>query len=118
MVTANLVTTKTLVTKKQLTGALSVYEHLHPTGQESTWHYDLPGAGRYRIVGFLRGQVFKFSGVLSSAHYFDIKTALFIRSPDGSDAMVPGTELNIVSSSHAVSYTHLRAHETPEHLVC
>src|SRR5678815_5839112 len=28
------------------------------------------------------------------------------------------TEVNTFTSSGTVSYTHLRAHETPEHLVC
>src|SRR5678815_2818615 len=30
----------------------------------------------------------------------------------------PGAARTVVFYAHSVSYTHLRAHETPEHLVC
>ena len=33
-------------------------------------------------------------------------------------AVVPGLIERFRGASNAVSYTHLRAHETPEHLVC
>src|SRR5678815_6051042 len=33
-------------------------------------------------------------------------------------AYIPGEGHNLQEHSIAVSYTHLRAHETPEHLVC
>lgn len=97
--TVSLVYDRILSEKRQLTGGAGVYEHLHQPGQEATWHYDLPSAGRYRIVGQLRGQILKQSGVLASNHYFTIKAALFFN--DGNtDQMVPKTETNVCISKH------------------
>src|SRR5678816_709695 len=41
----------------------------------------------------------------------------FGRSAHGVEAVIPSVEIT-VPSVKTVSYTHLRAHETPEHLVC
>src|SRR5678815_1788258 len=51
---------------------------------------------------------------------FDSTTIGFVK-PGGPAAMAglkPGDEILEVDGKKAVSYTHLRAHETPEHLVC
>src|SRR5678815_6038874 len=47
----------------------------------------------------------------------DVKTSV-ADAPHTRSPTTTGEDRYIVSSSGSVSYTHLRAHETPEHLVC
>src|SRR5678815_3091151 len=65
------------------------------------------------IVGFSAGGGFDTYSRLIARH-------LSRHIPGGPAVVVenmPGAA-SLVSANHAVSYTHLRAHETPEHLVC
>src|SRR5678816_4631918 len=70
-----------------------------------------PWAGRTRKTVVTRNR--RMVGAITSA--FSVKTT---SSPPVDRIKITGGIPAARCSRYAVSYTHLRAHETPEHLVC
>src|SRR5678816_3764068 len=80
-----------------------------------TGHH-LPGANIEHIVAFLLDE-----DMLGGFHFNDRKYAdddLTLGSIDPYAVFRIFHEIRNAADMHPVSYTHLRAHETPEHLVC
>src|SRR5674536_206860 len=75
---------------------------------------DLPRAGAFgdQLAAFLAAAVAARANLMVSGETFAGKTTL-LRALGNA---VPATERLV--TCEPVSYTHLRAHETPEHLVC
>src|SRR5674536_103304 len=76
---------------------------------------------QFGLLPLLFGYLLVTAGAILFAVPLGIACAIYISEiahPKVADLMKPFVEILAGIPSVAVSYTHLRAHETPEHLVC
>eukprot|EP00658_Telonema_sp_P-2_P040438 TRINITY_DN28922_c0_g1_i1.p1 TRINITY_DN28922_c0_g1~~TRINITY_DN28922_c0_g1_i1.p1 ORF type:complete len:200 (-),score=59.56 TRINITY_DN28922_c0_g1_i1:33-632(-) len=106
-------------------GTLNVSEncidrHLEEKGDQTAllWEKDEPGQQVHISYKELHRNVCRLSNVLKSRGVSkgDVVSVYMPMCPEAVYAMLACARIGAVHS--AVSYTHLRAHETPEHLVC
>src|SRR5678816_4710730 len=76
------------------------------------------GTGPYKLVRFAKGdriELARFDGWWGGKTAWDHVTMRLLPQNASRVAALLAGDVNVIES---VSYTHLRAHETPEHLVC
>src|SRR5678815_5881884 len=80
-------------------------------------HYQFDKRKISKHAGVIVGKIEKVNQVMSSAVYYEgMRPAQYDNFTELQKQATEDELLELVN--HPVSYTHLRAHETPEHLVC